>query len=85
MVTDFHFLWHIFSSTVKWLFIMNFVSSHQIFSVAMQQSHPSVTHWDDTILFPGFQTGMTASLTIVIPLLVSGMTRKEQQDDTIIK
>ncbi|MFP3027819.1 MAG: hypothetical protein ACEY3L_16810, partial [Wolbachia sp.] len=36
--TDFHFLWHIFSSTVKWLFIMNFVSSHQIFSVAMQQS-----------------------------------------------
>ncbi|WP_353284999.1 hypothetical protein [Wolbachia endosymbiont (group A) of Beris morrisii] len=29
---------------------MNFVSSHQIFSVAMQQSHPSVKHWDDTLL-----------------------------------
>ncbi|WP_206601873.1 MULTISPECIES: hypothetical protein, partial [unclassified Wolbachia] len=28
-------------------FIMNFVSSHQIFSVAMQQSHPSVKHWGD--------------------------------------
>ncbi|RLT60987.1 hypothetical protein WANA31_0605 [Wolbachia endosymbiont of Drosophila ananassae] len=26
---------------------MNFVSSHQIFSVAMQQSYPSVKHWDD--------------------------------------
>ncbi|MDX5497140.1 MULTISPECIES: hypothetical protein [Wolbachia] len=25
---------------------MNFVSSHQIFSVAMQQSHSSVKHWD---------------------------------------
>ncbi|MDX5528259.1 MULTISPECIES: hypothetical protein [unclassified Wolbachia] len=30
---------------------MNFVSSHQIFSVAMQQSHPSVKHWDDTFMF----------------------------------
>ncbi|MGY5857300.1 hypothetical protein LBW99_04130 [Wolbachia endosymbiont of Nasonia oneida] len=28
---------------------MNFVSSHQIFSVAMQQSHPSVGYLDDTI------------------------------------
>ncbi|WP_353288484.1 hypothetical protein [Wolbachia endosymbiont (group A) of Tromatobia lineatoria] len=26
---------------------MNFVSSHQIFSVAMQQSHPSVSYSDD--------------------------------------
>ncbi|WP_265040641.1 hypothetical protein [Wolbachia endosymbiont (group A) of Ectemnius continuus] len=31
----------------------------------MQQSHPSVSYLDDTILFPGFQclgTGMTSSL-----------------------
>ncbi|MGL9762527.1 MAG: hypothetical protein ACR5LB_10450, partial [Wolbachia sp.] len=32
-VTDSHFLWHIFSSTVKWLFIMNFVSNCQFFSL----------------------------------------------------
>ncbi|MFV1011533.1 hypothetical protein JR053_04865, partial [Wolbachia endosymbiont of Nasonia vitripennis] len=31
--TDSHFLWHIFSSTVKWLFIMNFVSNCQFFSL----------------------------------------------------
>ncbi|WP_353270242.1 hypothetical protein [Wolbachia endosymbiont (group A) of Myopa testacea] len=26
-------MWHIFSSTVKWLFIMNFVSNCQFFSL----------------------------------------------------
>ncbi|MFP3031804.1 MAG: hypothetical protein ACEY3M_11965, partial [Wolbachia sp.] len=36
-----------FLSRLNGYFIMNFVSSHQIFSVAMQQSHPSVKHWND--------------------------------------
>ncbi|ONI56714.1 hypothetical protein N500_0198 [Wolbachia pipientis wUni] len=40
MVTDPHFLWHIFSSTVKSLFIMNFVSSHQIFQLLCNKAIP---------------------------------------------
>ncbi|MDE5066385.1 hypothetical protein, partial [Wolbachia endosymbiont of Drosophila seguyi] len=36
-----------FLSRLNGYFIMNFVSSHQIFSVAMQQSHPSVGYLDD--------------------------------------
>ncbi|WP_218936954.1 hypothetical protein, partial [Wolbachia endosymbiont of Drosophila yakuba] len=34
-------------------FIMNFVSSHQIFSVAMQQSYPSVGYLDKRHCPPG--------------------------------
>ncbi|WP_246165594.1 hypothetical protein [Wolbachia endosymbiont of Cardiocondyla obscurior] len=41
-VTDSHFLWHIFSSTVKWLFIMNFVSNCQFFSL----ERCNKAHWD---------------------------------------
>ncbi len=41
-VTDSHFLWHIFSSTVKWLFIMNFVSNCQFFSL----ERCNKAHWN---------------------------------------
>ncbi|WP_353270173.1 hypothetical protein [Wolbachia endosymbiont (group A) of Myopa testacea] len=35
-------MWHIFSSTVKWLFIMNFVSNCQFFSL----ERCNKAHWD---------------------------------------
>ncbi|MDE5066515.1 hypothetical protein OZD63_00165, partial [Wolbachia endosymbiont of Drosophila leontia] len=45
-VTDSHFLWHIFSSTVKWLFIMNFVSNCQFFSLERcNKAIPVSTTW----------------------------------------
>ncbi|MGL9761397.1 MAG: hypothetical protein ACR5LB_04235, partial [Wolbachia sp.] len=47
-VTDSHFLWHIFSSTVKWLFIMNFVSNCQFFS--LERCNKAIPDWDDTLL-----------------------------------
>ncbi|WP_265025913.1 hypothetical protein [Wolbachia endosymbiont (group A) of Bibio marci] len=45
----------------------------RFFRLLCNKAIPVSGHWDDTILFPGFQTGMTASLTIVIPLRVSGI------------
>ncbi|WP_265026396.1 hypothetical protein [Wolbachia endosymbiont (group A) of Bibio marci] len=48
----------------------------RFFRLLCNKAIPVSGHWDDTILFPGFQTGMTASLTIVIPLLVSGIYAK---------
>ncbi len=51
-VTDSHFLWHIFSSTVKWLFIMNFVSNCQFFSL----ERCNKAHWDPGKLIVNEQT-----------------------------
>ncbi|UID81079.1 hypothetical protein J4T77_05010 [Wolbachia endosymbiont of Drosophila innubila] len=41
-------MWHIFSSTVKWLFIMNFVSNCQFFS--LERCNKAIPDWDDTLL-----------------------------------
>ncbi|WP_265042552.1 hypothetical protein [Wolbachia endosymbiont (group A) of Sphecodes monilicornis] len=43
-------MWHIFSSTVKWLFIMNFVSNCQFFS--LERCNKAI---------PVSRTGMTSS------------------------
>ncbi|WP_265025540.1 hypothetical protein [Wolbachia endosymbiont (group A) of Bibio marci] len=51
---------------------MIFIVNYYQYKVRCNKAIPVSEHWDDTILFPGFQTGMTASLTTVIPLRVSG-------------
>nr|WP_236718316.1 WPE palindromic element domain-containing protein [Wolbachia pipientis] len=66
-VTDSHFLWHIFSSTVKWLFIMNFVSNCQFFSL----ERCNKAHWDPEKLIVHYTT---FSIKSWIPVSSTGMT-----------